>query len=124
MAKMIRAREISSVELVAAHLERIQQVNPAVNAVTDLLAESALREAEAADRMLAAGDPCGPLHGVPFSIKDSIDVEGRTTTAGTIGRENAPPALQDATVVQRLRSAGGIPIVKTNLAGPPIRLRK
>jgi amidase len=115
MAKMIRAREISSAELIAAHLEQIQKVNPAINAVTDLLASSAVREAEAADRMLAAGDPCGPLHGVPFSIKDSIDVEGRTTTAGTIGRKNAPPALQDAILVQRLRSAGGIPIAKTNL---------
>jgi amidase len=115
MAKMIRAREISAGDLVTAHLERIQRVNPAINAVTDLLSASALREAEAADRMLAAGDACGPLHGVPFSIKDSIDVEGRTSTAGTIGRKNAPPALQDATLVQRLRSAGGIPIAKTNL---------
>lgn len=115
MANMIRRREISSLELITAHLERIQQVNPAINAITDLLADSALLQAEAADRMLAAGDACGPLHGVPFSIKDSIDLEGRTTTAGTIGREHAPPALQDATLVQRLRSAGGIPIAKTNL---------
>ena len=65
--------------------------------------------------MLAAGDACKPLHGVPFSIKDSIDLEGRTTTAGTIGRKHALPALQDATLVQRLRSAGAIPIAKTNL---------
>jgi len=115
MAKMIRQCEISSAELITAHLERIQHVNPSINAITDLLADSALLQAEAADRMLAAGDACGPLHGVPFSIKDSIDVEGRTTSAGTIGRKNAPPALQDATLVQRLRSAGGIPIAKTNL---------
>ncbi|MGI8962231.1 MAG: amidase [Bryobacteraceae bacterium] len=114
MANMIRRREISSVELITVHLERIQQVNPAINAVVDLLADSALLQAEAADRMLASG-ACGPLHGVPFSIKDSLDVEGRTTTAGTIGRQNASPALQDATLVQRLRSAGGIPIAKTNL---------
>jgi amidase len=116
MANMIRRREISSVELIAAHLKRIQEVNPSINAITDLLADSALLQAEAADRMLAAGDACGPLHGAPFSIKDSIDVEGRTTTAGTIGRKSAPPALQDATLVQRLRSAGAIPIAKTNLA--------
>jgi len=115
MAKLIRNREVSSFELVSAHLDRIQQVNPAVNAVTDLLADSALRQAEAADRMLASGGECGPLHGVPFSIKDSIDVEGRTTTAGTTGRKNAPPALKDATLVHRLRYAGGIPIAKTNL---------
>lgn len=115
MANMIRRREISSLELIAAHLEQIQRVNPAINAVTDLLADSALLQAEAADRMLAAGDACKPLHGVPFSIKDSIDLEGRTTTAGTIGRKHALPALQDATLVQRLRSAGAIPIAKTNL---------
>jgi amidase len=115
MANMIRRREISSVELITAHLERIQQVNPAINAITDLLADSALLQAEAADRMLAAGDAYGLLHGVPFSIKDSIDLEGRTTTSGTIGRQHAPPALQDATLVQRLRSAGAIPIAKTNL---------
>lgn len=77
MAKMIRAREISSAELIAAHLERIQQVNPAINAVTDLLAASALREPEAADRMVAIGDPRAPLHGVPLSIKDSIIFGGR-----------------------------------------------
>lgn len=116
MANMIRRRDICSAELITAHLKQIQEVNPSINAITDLLADSALLQAEAADRMLAAGDACGPLHGVPFSIKDSIDVEGRTTTAGTIGRKNSPPALQDATLVQRLRSAGGVPIAKTNLA--------
>src|SRR5689334_21436818 len=115
MANMIRQREISSVELITAHLERVQQVNPSINAVTDPLADSALLQAQAADRMLEAGDACGSLHGVPFSIKDSIDLEGRTTTAGTIGRKHAPPALQDATLVQRLRAAGAIPIAKTNL---------
>lgn len=112
---MIRRREISSAELITAHLERIQEVNPSINAITDLLADSALLQAAAADRMLAAGDACGPLHGVPFSIKDSMDLEGRTTSAGTIGRKHAPPALQDATLVQRLRDAGAIPIAKTNL---------
>ncbi|MFL6351665.1 MAG: amidase [Bryobacteraceae bacterium] len=115
MANMIRRREMPSLELITAHLERIQQVNPAINAITDLLADAALLQAEAADRMLAAGDACGPLHGVPFSIKDSIDLEGRSTTAGTVGRKHASPALQDATLVQRLRSAGAIPIAKTNL---------
>ncbi len=115
MAKLICSGEISSAELMAAHLEQIERINPALNAVTDLLADSALRQAKAADVMLASGGLCGPLHGVPFSIKDSIEVEGRTSTAGTIGRNNAAPALEDATVVQRLRSAGGIPIARTNL---------
>ncbi len=115
MAKLIRGRAISSAELIAAHLAQIERVNPGLNAVTDLLADSALLQAKAADVMLAKGEACGPLHGVPFSVKDSIEVEGRTSTAGTIGRKNATPALEDATVVQRLRSAGGIPIARTNL---------
>ncbi len=115
MAKSIRSREISSVELVAAHLERIEQVNPAINAVVELLADSAMKQAKEADRQLAAGEGTGPLHGVPFSIKDSIDVAGTRSTAGTLGRKKAAPAERDATLVARLRGAGGIPIAKTNL---------
>ena len=115
MAKTIRAREISSEELIAAHLEQIRQINPALNAVVDLLADSAMREARVADKKLAAGDDVGPLHGVPFSIKDSIEVSGARCTAGTLGRKNAPVSECDATLVARLRAAGAIPIAKTNL---------
>src|SRR6185437_14268057 len=115
MAETIRNREISSVELVNAHLHQIQQINSSINAVVDLLAESALQAAKEADRKLARGEVCGPLHGVPFSIKDSIDVAGTRCTAGTLGRKNAPAAERDATIVARLRAAGGIPIAKTNL---------
>ncbi len=115
MARMIGERRFTSVELITAHLERIQQVNPALNAVVELLADSALQQAHAADARLAAGESCGPLHGVPFSIKDSIDVAGTKCTAGTLGRKNAAPAQQDATLVYRLRAAGAIPIAKTNL---------
>lgn len=115
MAKRIRAREISSFELVTAHLKQIERVNPAVNAVVDLLANSALKSARAADATLDAGGECGPLHGVPFSIKDSIEVAGTKCSAGTLGRKNAPPSGRDATLVGRLRAAGAIPIAKTNL---------
>lgn len=115
MAENIRARRISSTELVKAHLDRVERVNPAINAAVKVLAESALGEAEAADRKLAAGEICGPLHGVPVSIKDSIDLAGSITTAGTLGRKNSAPASQDATLVRRLRAAGAIPIAKTNL---------
>src|SRR6185437_4815026 len=104
MAKMIRTREISSLELIRAHLDHIRQINPAVNAAVDLLADSALHTAEQADQKLANGESCGPLHGVPFSIKDSVDVAGARCTAGTLGRKNAPPAERDATVVARLRA--------------------
>ncbi len=115
MAKKIRDREISSVELVNAHLTQIGEINPALNAVVELLRDSALEQARIADAKLTAGDPCGPLHGVPFSIKDSIDVKGTKCTAGTLGRRNSLPAEQDAVLVNRLRAAGGIPIAKTNL---------
>ncbi len=115
LANLIRSREISSVELITAHLDQIQKINPTINAAVQILAESALSEARAADAQMSAGDPCGPLHGVPVSIKDSIDVRGTKSTAGTLGRKDAAPALADATLVARLRAAGAIPIAKTNL---------
>ena len=115
MAEMIRRREISSVELIKLHLHRIGRINPKINAVVHSLEDSALCAAATADARLAAGEPCGPLHGVPFSIKDSIDVAGAPSTAGTLGRRDAACAIEDATLVRRLRAAGGIPIAKTNL---------
>jgi amidase len=115
MARMIRDGEISSLELIRAHLEQIGKINPTINAVVDLLAQRALRDAEAADARLARGEAGGPLHGVPVSIKDSLDVEGAKTTAGTLGRKKADAAKRDATLVKRLRAAGAIPIAKTNL---------
>jgi amidase len=115
MAQMVRAKEISSLELVTAHLRQIERINPLLNAVAALLADSALASARLADARMAAGEPCGPLHGVPISIKDSIDVRGAKSTAGTLGRRHAPPATEDATLVHRLRAAGAIPIAKTNL---------
>jgi amidase len=115
MAGKVRRREVSSVELVQAHLGQIERIDPTIHAVTLILQDSALHDAEAADRRLASGEACGPLHGVPVSIKDSIDIGGVLTTAGTLGRRNAPPAAEDATLVRRLREAGAIPIAKTNL---------
>ena len=110
-ARLIRERRVSSRELVTAHLERIAAINPKINAAVEVLAESALAEAAAAD----SSEPRGPLHGVPFSIKDSIDLAGAVVTAGTLGRKNAPPSTEDATLVRRLRRAGAIPIARTNL---------
>lgn len=115
MAAMIRSRQITSAELVRAHLDEIQRINPSLNAAVELLSDSALRAATETDRRLAAGQPCGPLDGVPFSVKDSIDVNGTRSTAGTLGRKQAAPAPRDATLVARLREAGAIPIAKTNL---------
>jgi amidase len=114
-ARWIRERKISSRELVSAHLERISQVNPVLNAVVELQAERALADAADADRILASGAPVGALHGVPFSIKDSIEQAGSRCTAGTLGRREAAASSRDATLVQRLRGAGAIPIARTNL---------
>jgi amidase len=86
-----------------------------LNAVVDLFADKAMSKAQAAERHVMSGLPVGPLHGVPFSVKDSIDVAGVKTTAGTLGRRNAAPATKNATLVERLCDAGGIPIAKTNL---------
>ena len=114
-ARLIRERAISSRELISAHLERIAAINPVLNAAVEVQAGRALVDASAADRELAEGSPRGPLHGVPFSVKDSIEQAGARCTAGTWGRRNAPPATADATLVARLRRAGAIPIARTNL---------
>ena len=112
VARAIREGTLSSREAVDACLARIAAVNPAINAVVRL-APDARERARAADEALADGAPPGPLHGVPFTIKDSLDTAGLVTTAGTIGwRERVPD--RDATVVARLRAAGGILLGKTN----------
>jgi amidase len=114
-AGMIRDGALSSTELVRAHLARIDEVNPVLNAVIEILRESALRAAQAVDRRRAAGELLRPLEGVPFSVKDSIEVEGTVCSAGTIGFEHAARSTRDATLVTRLRDAGAIPIARTNL---------
>ena len=113
MARAIQNKEVSSVELVEAHLARIDEVNPALNAVVMLAAERARAEAAEADAALARGESKGALHGVPFTLKDSIDTEGVITTGGTMGRKDYVP-VADATVAARLRAAGGILLGKTN----------
>jgi amidase len=76
LADLIRRRKVSSREVIEAHLRRIDEVNGSVRAVTVTLAESALAAADEADRGISAGSPLGALHGVPFSVKENIDVEG------------------------------------------------
>ena len=113
LAAAIRSGEVSSVEVVGAFLDRIESVNPKINAVVALAGEEALDAARAADAQLSRGEPAGPLHGVPMTIKDSIDTAGLVTTYGTRGRSAFVPR-KDATVVARLRSAGAILVGKTN----------
>ena len=113
-AAAVRTGEVSAVELVEAHLERIAEVNPAVNAVTQLLAERARGAAAEVDRRRAAGAELGPLAGVPFTVKETTAIEGVPTTYGaerfrdSVARSDAPP-------VARLRAAGGIPVGHSNM---------
>jgi aspartyl-tRNA(Asn)/glutamyl-tRNA(Gln) amidotransferase subunit A len=113
LAELIRNREVTSVEVVRAHLDRIDAINPKINAIVTRAA-GALDAAVAADEALAAGAAVGPLHGVPFTVKDSIDTADVMTQRGSpIFRGRSPDA--DATSVARIRNAGGILIAKTNL---------
>jgi amidase len=113
LARAIRNKEVSSEEVVNAHLHRIETVNPRLNAVVQVVAEKARAQAREADAALARGKVVGPLHGVPMTIKDALDTVGVISTGGTQGRANLVPA-HDATVVARLRKAGAILLGKTN----------
>ena len=113
LAERIRTKELSPVEVVEAHLDRIQAVDPRINAIVTL-AGSAIAEAKRAEAAILAGDNVGPLHGVPFTVKDSIDTEGVLTQRGSpIFKGRIPNA--DATSVARMKQAGGILLAKTNL---------
>jgi len=113
LAELIRTGKVTSVEVVQAHLDRIAATNPAVNAIVTV-APDALALARAADEAVAAGGELGPLHGVPFTVKDSIDTEHVLTQRGSpIFAGRVPEA--DATAVARMKAAGAILIAKTNL---------
>jgi amidase len=113
VAKLIASRSISAVDAVNACYARIDAVNPKINAVVAMCRERALSEAQAADAAIASGRKLGPLHGVPFTIKDSFDTAGVVSTGGTLGRKGYVPG-KDATVVARARAAGAILLGKTN----------
>lgn len=113
LIQAIRTREVSSVELVEAYIRQIEAVNPKLNAVVQFLPDQALKQAEQADRALARGRSLGILHGIPMTIKDSLDTAGVITTGGTLGRKNYVPE-HDATIVSRLKNVGAILLGKTN----------
>ncbi|HEY8000335.1 MAG TPA: amidase [Solirubrobacterales bacterium] len=113
-AQLIRSGEVSSRELVEVYLERIERLNPEINALTEVLAERALADAAAADERRAANGEA-PLLGVPVAIKDNVDVEGVTTWFGTKAFEDRP-AAEDGEIVRRLRRAGAVVLAKTTLS--------
>jgi aspartyl-tRNA(Asn)/glutamyl-tRNA(Gln) amidotransferase subunit A len=114
LAELIRTGQLSSREVVQAHLDRISAVNPKINAVVTLTAENALEAADTADKAVATGAKLGPLHEVPFTAKDSIDTANVPTQRGSpIFKGRVPDT--DATSVSRMKEAGGILLAKTNL---------
>lgn len=111
--RLVADGEISSVELVGAHLEQIEKVNPAVNAMVTMVAESAMEQAGAADKARSTGEELGPLHGLPIAIKDLQDTAGILTTHGSpIYKDNVP--ARDALIVERVKNAGAIIVGKSN----------
>ncbi|PYN58707.1 MAG: amidase [Candidatus Rokuibacteriota bacterium] len=114
LAALIRKKKVSPVEVLDAVLDRIERLNPKLNAFVTLTDEPARREAKAAERALSKkGARLGPLHGVPFSVKDLVITKGVRTTFGTpLYRDNVPS--EDAPMVERLKAAGAIMLGKTN----------
>jgi amidase len=115
LARAIRAREVSAVEVLEAHLQQIAQHNPTLNAIVTLDTERARQRAQEADAALARSEIWGPLHGVPVTIKDAFETAGLRTTSSYKPLAKYLPQ-QDATVVARLRAAGAIILAKTNMS--------
>ncbi len=114
LAPRLKRKEVSPVELTRTCLDRIEKLNPALNAFITVAAESALAEARAAEIEIARGEWRGPLHGIPIALKDLIDTAGTRTTAASALYKDRVPA-EDAEVVQRLRRAGAVILGKNNL---------
>ena len=114
LSQQIRARAVSPVELTRDCLQRIEHLNPKLNAFITVLAESALAEASRAEEEIHSGHYRGPLHGIPIGLKDIVDTAGvRTTAASALFKDRIP--TEDAAVVRRLRDAGAIILGKQNL---------
>src|SRR5207244_7732247 len=114
LAALIRKKKVSPVEVVDATLARIDKFNPRLNAYVLVLGDHARREAKAAERALTRRSAkLGPLHGIPYSVKDLVITKGVRTTFGTpLLRDNVP--TEDAPIVERLEAAGAIMVGKTN----------
>ena len=113
MARLVRSKELSAVELTHAHLDRIERLNPQLNAYVQVDAEGAMLQARTAEAAVLRGDELGPLHGVPVSIKNCIGVKGLRQEAGTLQRKGVVAAA-DAVLVHRMRAAGAVILGTTN----------
>jgi amidase len=114
LAGAVRRREASALDVIDAHLARIERVNPQLNAIVTLDAEGARERARQADAALARGDLWGPLHGVPFTLKDMHGSAGLPASMGTRSSQCVP--REDGVVAERLKAAGAILLGKTNMA--------
>jgi amidase len=114
LAEALRRRDVSAREVLEAHLAQIDRWNPSINAVVTLDVEAAERAAAEADRRSAAGEPLGPLHGLPISFKDTHATAGMRTTYGSVVHANWIPDADDE-IVRRILDAGAIRLGKTNV---------
>ena len=114
LAPQIASRKLSPVELTRLFVDRIERLNPAINAYVTVTSEDALAQAKRAEEEIAKGNHRGPLHGIPVSIKDNIATRGVRTTAGSKVLDNWIPDY-DASVVGKLKDAGAVILGKTNL---------
>jgi aspartyl-tRNA(Asn)/glutamyl-tRNA(Gln) amidotransferase subunit A len=114
LAAKIQAKEISPVEVIRAQFDRIERLDPSLNAYLTVLSEPAMGEARTAEQEIARGHYRGPLHGVPVAVKDLFDTQGVKTTAGSVILKDYVPA-RDATVLARLRQQGAVVLGKLNL---------
>lgn len=115
IAAAIKARQVSAAEVTRATIRRIERADGVLNSFTSVLTERALWEAEAVDVSLARGEDPGPLAGVPFAVKNLLDVEGLPTLAGSVIRAKAPAASQDAATIAALQAAGAVLIGTLNM---------
>ncbi|WP_169580568.1 MULTISPECIES: amidase [Microbacterium] len=113
IAASVGSRDVRVADVIEAHLERITEIDDLIGAVVLVLADDAREAAREADQAVASGSALGRLHGVPFTVKENIDLAGSPTTQGVAALSNAIP-LEDAPHVGRLRRAGAIPLARTN----------
>jgi AtzE family amidohydrolase len=115
LAAAVRGGAVSATEILHAHRNRIEALDPALNCFTDTTFARAAAEAAAVDRLVAAGEDPGPLAGVPIAVKNLFDVAGLPTRAGSKIRRTAPPAIADAPILQRLTQAGAVLLGALNM---------
>ena len=121
IAGLFALGEVSAVEITQAHLDRIDDVNPGLNAIIRRIDDQALDTARSVDAAKANGETLGALAGVPFTIKANIDLAGSPTDNGVPAFEGAVPE-QDAPVVERMKAAGAIPLARTNMTDLGLRM--